>query len=149
MRIVVVEDEIKAADNAVKYHVKEGVSEIILSLNPTAAEMVFASSGSGISAEVGDRVFELFFRDSVHYRLAIKGSGLGLNIAQWIVHSHGGDIAIRRSGWNDLGNRAAVEINFQNDTAPDFPTFYWLGDAEWMCPLLQPPHYSGTDRDGL
>ena len=96
------------ADNAVKYNVTEGLVQITLSVAPASAVLVFANSGPGIPAEVGDRVFERFFRAATHHRHAIEGSGLGLNIAQWIVHSHGGDIAIRTDA--DGMTRATVRL---------------------------------------
>ncbi len=83
------------ADNAVKYNVPEGDVQISLTLEAAAAVLVFANSGQGIPPEVEDRVFERFFRAASHHKQVIEGSGLGLNIAQWIVHGHKGDISVR------------------------------------------------------
>ena len=82
------------ADNAVKYNVPNGSVGISLSHEHDSMVLVFSNPGPGIPAEVADRVFERFFRAASHHRHHTEGSGLGLNIARWIVKSHGGDITV-------------------------------------------------------
>ena len=96
------------ADNAVKYNVIMGSVEVTLSVEPSAAVLMFANGGPGIPPEVADRIFERFFRAAGHHRRAIEGSGLGLNIAQWIVQSHGGDITVTTGP--DGRTRATVRL---------------------------------------
>jgi len=96
------------ADNAVKYNVNHGKVQITLSVEPATATLVFANAGPGIPPEMEGRIFERFFRASSHHRRAIEGSGLGLNIAQWIVRSHGGDITVRTGP--DGITRASVRL---------------------------------------
>jgi signal transduction histidine kinase len=59
-----------------------------------AAELEIANSGPGIPAEWQSRVFERFFRGDASHNNAIEGCGLGLSIAQWITHAHGGTIGV-------------------------------------------------------
>ena len=54
------------------------------------AELAIANTGPGIPPELRSRVFERFFRGDASHGNAVEGCGLGLSIAQWIVHAHGG-----------------------------------------------------------
>lgn len=83
------------ADNAVKYNVPQGVVNMQLRVKEGAAEFEIANSGPGIAPEMQSRVFERFFRGDSSHNNAVEGCGLGLSIAQWIVHSHGGTIVVQ------------------------------------------------------
>jgi Signal transduction histidine kinase len=51
-------------------------------------------TGPGIPAEHLSKIFDRFYRvDSGRSRDA-GGVGLGLNIAQWAAHAHGGEITV-------------------------------------------------------
>ena len=52
-----------------------------------------ADTGSGISKESQERIFDRFYRveDSVHTEV---GTGLGLSIAKGIIEKHGGKIGV-------------------------------------------------------
>jgi signal transduction histidine kinase len=50
-------------------------------------EIVVADTGPGITAEVGERLFEQFFTTKP------QGTGLGLSISRQIIEEHGGDLA--------------------------------------------------------
>jgi signal transduction histidine kinase len=58
------------------------------------AELRVANTGPGIPAEVLPRVFDRFFRGDASHGSAVEGSGLGLSIAQWVVHAHEGRIRV-------------------------------------------------------
>jgi hypothetical protein len=96
------------ADNAVKYNEPGGFVRI--SLVPEAAEVVLevANPGPGIPAALAHRVFERFFRGYASQRKASEGSGLGLNIVQWIVQRHGGTIRLETA--QDGVTRAQVRL---------------------------------------
>jgi len=79
-------------DNAVKYNQPGGTVAISLARAGTAAELRIANTGPGLAAELQPRVFERFFRGDASHNRAVEGCGLGLSIAQWIVHAHGGTI---------------------------------------------------------
>jgi PAS domain S-box-containing protein len=51
-------------------------------------------TGPGLEREEREHVFERFFRGRHAAAGHIPGSGLGLSIAQEIVHAHGGDISV-------------------------------------------------------
>lgn len=59
-------------------------------------------NGPGISAEVLPEIFEAF----VSTRLDARGTGLGLTVAEGIVHQHGGTI----SATNRAGSGACIEV---------------------------------------
>jgi two-component system, NtrC family, sensor kinase len=58
------------------------------------AEMVFADTGCGMTAEVLENIFEPFFTRS----RTGKGTGLGLFISHHIVAQHGGEIRVSSPG---------------------------------------------------
>lgn len=82
--------------NAVKYTPPEG--QVVLSLGKASgqARLTVRDTGPGIPAEDMPYVFERFYRGEKS-RLRSKdgrGFGLGLSIAYWIVHNHGGRIEV-------------------------------------------------------
>jgi len=81
-------------DNAIKYNCPSGTVKIALRRAGDFAELTVANTGPGIAAEILPRVFDRFFRGDASHGSAIEGSGLGLSIAQWIVHSHDGTIRV-------------------------------------------------------
>ncbi len=80
------------ADNAVKYNHPGGAVAISLKRDGRAAELRMANTGPGLARDLQPRVFERFFRGDASHNRAVDGCGLGLSIAQWIVHAHGGAI---------------------------------------------------------
>lgn len=81
-------------ENAIKYNRPQGIVAIGLRRDGEAAELRIANSGAGIPPTLLPRVFDRFFRGDPSHNSAVDGCGLGLSIAQWIVHAHGGSIAI-------------------------------------------------------
>jgi len=81
-------------ENAIKYNQPQGDVTIALSRNNGTAELVISNTGPGIAPEKVARVFDRFFRGDPSHNSAGDGCGLGLSIAQWIVHAHGGSITI-------------------------------------------------------
>lgn len=87
-------------DNAVKYGRPCGFIHItnqIIKKNSSGALETYLlvcveDNGIGISAADLPYVFETFYRGDKARNQDIPGSGLGLNIARYIVRSHGGDI---------------------------------------------------------
>lgn len=57
------------------------------------AYLSVADTGSGIPPEELPHIFERFYRVEKGRRRG--GAGLGLAIAQWIAHSHGGEISVK------------------------------------------------------
>lgn len=81
-------------DNAIKYNQPEGRVEMTLKRDGVAAELKIVNTGAGIPCERLPRVFDRFFRGDSAHSGKVEGCGLGLCIAQWIVHAHDGAIAI-------------------------------------------------------
>jgi two-component system, OmpR family, sensor kinase len=58
-------------------------------------ELAVVDHGPGLDAQTAERVFERFFRGDASRSRHTGGSGLGLSIAESIVHAHGGTITLR------------------------------------------------------
>jgi signal transduction histidine kinase len=80
-------------DNAVKYNHHGGTIDITLRRVGEDAELRVTNTGSGISPKSREHLFERFARGE-NVQGNIEGCGLGLTIAQWIVHAHGGAIEL-------------------------------------------------------
>jgi signal transduction histidine kinase len=79
-------------DNALKYAAAGKYLRISARANETLLHLEIADRGPGIGPEESARVFDKFFRGR---SAPAGGSGLGLTIAQRIVHDHGGHIEFR------------------------------------------------------
>lgn len=82
-------------DNAIKYNERGGSVGISLQRSGNSAELAITNTGPGIPPELQGKVFDRFFRGDASHGQDIEGCGLGLSIAQWIVHAHGGEIKIQ------------------------------------------------------
>ena len=82
--------------NAVKYTPRGGTVNIALENRDDHAAFVVQDTGVGIAAADLPYIFDRFWRaDRVRSRSSERGGvGLGLAIAQWIAHAHGGFIAV-------------------------------------------------------
>ncbi len=82
--------------NAVKYTPRDGTVTIALEDRDDHAAFVVQDTGVGIAAADLPYIFDRFWRaDRVRSRSSERGGvGLGLAIAQWIAHAHGGFIAV-------------------------------------------------------
>lgn len=76
--------------NAIRHTPADGSVTVRASRGERGIEVEVADTGSGISSEARDHVFEPFFRGD-DARTG-EGAGLGLAIAHAIVAAHGGDI---------------------------------------------------------
>jgi len=83
-------------DNARKYTPVHGRVRLSLRDDPAGHRIVLTvtDSGIGIRPDERGRVFDRFYRGAAARQCAAEGSGLGLSIAQTIVHRHDGTIAI-------------------------------------------------------
>ena len=85
-------------DNAVR-HTAEGTT-VRVELDGTDSGYAIAvkDHGPGIPPDIRPHIFERFFRaDASRRRGARDGAGLGLALARWIAHAHGGDVTLARS----------------------------------------------------
>jgi signal transduction histidine kinase len=76
--------------NALKF--TESGGEVSVSVRPVeqTVEITVADTGSGLSPDEAEHVFDRYYRSS-HPR---GGSGLGLSISRELVRLHGGDVAV-------------------------------------------------------
>lgn len=79
-------------DNGIKYTGSGGRVSIFLQRDDPWICLEVSDTGTGISEEDQERIFQPFYRSSEI--LAERGSGLGLCIAQSIAHAHGGRIEV-------------------------------------------------------
>ncbi len=82
------------ADNAVKHNERDGRVTVALRRAGDEAILEIANTGPGITPDQLPLVFDPFFRGTEAQRARREGCGLGLSIAQWIVHAHGGTVAV-------------------------------------------------------
>jgi PAS domain S-box-containing protein len=81
-----------------------GSLDIFIGQTDDQVRMVFADTGSGIGAEVKDKVFDPFFST----KGPSKGTGLGLSICYSIIKDHGGTIEIDSA--KDRGTKFIITI---------------------------------------
>ena len=84
--------------NALKFSVKPGTIDIALRHDASGVTLSIANTGSPITEEQENRLFERFYKadESRGGHSMPRGSGLGLSIALSIVQLHGGNIVLRR-----------------------------------------------------
>jgi heavy metal sensor kinase len=82
-------------DNAFKYTpVPGGTVNLIAEEEDGTAMISVRDNGVGIAEEEQDRIFERFYRVDKARSREMRGAGLGLSIAQWIVQQHHGKILV-------------------------------------------------------
>ena len=92
-------------DNAVKYG---GVARVSVEDRPDVVEITIDDDGPGIPQEQLDRIFMPFYRVDASRTANNGGVGLGLSIAQAIIHGHGG--TIRPENRSERGLRVRVSL---------------------------------------
>jgi signal transduction histidine kinase len=105
-----------------------GTLRITLRQHDGMAELVFADTGCGMSAEILENIFEPFYTRS----RTGKGTGLGLSISHRIISQHGGEIEAVSPGPNQ-GSTFTVRVPLQpvepaaspsgDGAAQDYPVF--------------------------
>ncbi len=80
-------------DNAIKY-TQEGSVRIHLGKNENHIQVKVSDTGIGISEGEHENIFKRFYCVDKSRSRETGGSGLGLNIAEWVVHTHHGRIEV-------------------------------------------------------
>jgi len=84
-------------DNAAKYTPAPGTVELRLESTGSSAVIRVHDSGIGIALEDQPKIFERFYRVDKSRSRDLRGAGIGLAIAQWIVQQHKGSISVQSS----------------------------------------------------
>jgi heavy metal sensor kinase len=93
-------------DNALKYTPAPGKVALSAEQKNGRVAVTVEDTGIGIAPEDQSRVFERFYRVDKARSRELGGAGLGLAIAQWIVHLHKGSITIK----SELGKGSVFRL---------------------------------------
>lgn len=88
-------------DNACRYTSENDRILITISLSANTARIIFEDSGSGISEEHQDHIFDSFYRADSGRNT--RGIGIGLTSAKTIIENHGGRIRYEASKLGGAG----------------------------------------------
>lgn len=81
-------------ENAAKYSPDDTRISVRVERERDSVAIRVRDQGSGIPAHEQPYVFQQFFRGAAAVSSAVKGTGVGLAVAQHIVHAHGGQIRL-------------------------------------------------------
>ncbi len=84
-------------DNAIKHNEAGGRVAVAASAEGNQAVLRIGNTGRGLPREVGQQIFERFYRGDLSHSDETPGHGLGLSIAREITRAHGGDILLVHS----------------------------------------------------
>lgn len=82
-------------DNALKYTPQGGKVKLQVKKDTDNAKIIVSDTGTGISEEDKERIFDRFYRADKARSRSQGGTGLGLSIAHWIVETHKGKIIVK------------------------------------------------------
>jgi len=105
-------------DNAIKYTPEQGMIRIGLEKNTEGALVKVSDTGIGLSEEEQGKIFERFYRVDKSRSKETGGVGLGLSIAEWIVHAHKGTIGVQSRP--EKGSTFIVTLPLFNPEDPNF-----------------------------
>ena len=94
-RVVLRQALINLVDNAIKFTPAGGQVSIRVSASDGLAIVDVLDSGSGITPEARERIFDRFYRGGEE---TTGGTGLGLSIAKSAVEANGGNLTVAHSG---------------------------------------------------
>lgn len=97
-------------DNAVKYTKPGGSISLQVSATKERIEFRITDNGIGIEPSQINRIFHRFYRVESVSKKNVKGSGLGLSVAQAIVKAHNGSISASSKG---LEKGATFHVTFK------------------------------------
>lgn len=95
-------------DNAIKYSNPGGTVETAINGQNGRVSVSVTDYGVGIPPEAMPHIFERFYRADGARTHETGGAGLGLSIAHWIVHAHGGKIHV--SSRPSSGTRVTIDL---------------------------------------
>jgi heavy metal sensor kinase len=102
-------------DNAIKYTLR-GSIHVTVERNEGMALIKIKDTGIGIPKEEQEKIFKRFYRVDKSRSKETGGVGLGLSIAEWIVHAHHGRIEVESE--LNQGSTFIVYLPIQKDILP-------------------------------
>jgi len=93
-------------ENAVRHTRREGAVAVIVQTDTDHVVVTVEDEGDGLAPGAPERMFERFWRDDESRTRSSGGAGLGLAIAQGLVHAHGGTI------WAENRNEGGARVAF-------------------------------------
>lgn len=99
--------------NAVKY-TSSGIIEIGFEVQDHQIGFFVSDTGMGISEKEKQKIFEAFYRGEQAISMAIRGTGLGLNIAKELIDIMGGEIGVESE--LNKGSRFYFTIPFEQSS---------------------------------
>jgi signal transduction histidine kinase len=100
-------------DNAFKYTPSPGKITLSAEQREDRLAISIEDTGIGIAPEDQDRIFERFYRVDKARSRELGGAGLGLAIAQWIVHLHQGSVTLK----SELGKGSTFRVEIPATTS--------------------------------
>ena len=104
--------------NALKFAPQGGRVEIRYYVDGNTLTCTVSDNGPGILHTEKEKIFQKFHQSNNDRNLKKQGWGLGLSIAQEIVHAHGGDIGVESAGlgqganfWFTLPKQPSATLN--------------------------------------
>ena len=98
--------------NAVRHAQPNGAVAVVVATDTDHAVVAVEDTGDGLAPGASQRMFERFWRDDGSRSRSSGGAGLGLAIAQGLVHAHGGTI------WAENRRGGGARVAFTLPLAP-------------------------------
>jgi signal transduction histidine kinase len=92
--------------NAVRHTPSDGAVSVIVEPDSDHIVVAVEDTGAGLTPTAARRMFERFWRDDESRARSTGGAGLGLAIAQGLVHAHGGTI------WAENNSSGGARVAF-------------------------------------
>ena len=112
-------------DNAIKFSTSAGAAErpavvtIAVTERGGAGILRVEDTGPGIPEEALPHIFERFYRaDNARSYRGREGFGLGLSIAEWVVHAHHGTIAAANAAGGGTTFAVSLPLAAPNEGGP-------------------------------
>jgi signal transduction histidine kinase len=121
--------------NAVKFTPRGGHVVVALTTNDRDVHVTIADTGSGISADLLPHVFDAYRQGRETLHQSVKGLGLGLSIAKYIIDRHTGTIAAASDG-PGCGSAFTITLALAPKSERHVPVAQRVGHAEKSRPAV-------------
>jgi CheY-like chemotaxis protein/anti-sigma regulatory factor (Ser/Thr protein kinase) len=101
--------------NALKYTPRDGTIEVTVAGDGLRARLSVKDSGAGMTPQMIDRIFDLFYQGERTLDRAEGGLGIGLTLVRRLVELHGGRVTAESPG---LGRGSTVTVELPQVAVP-------------------------------